>query len=84
MAKIIFDVSEETKVKRRWVFGALAILLIISFLMLSFGYPFNKEVALAFVISFSVALILKVIDWVEGSKLVQKDNTQKHRGKARR
>ncbi len=72
MVKVIFDVSEETKVKRRWVFGVLVILLIVSFLMLSLGYPFNKEVSLAFVISFSVALILKVIDWIEGSKLVKK------------
>ena len=72
MAKVIFDVSEQTKIKRRWVFGVLVVLLIISFLMLSFGYPFNKEVALAFVISFSVAFILKIIDWVEGSKLVGK------------
>ena len=72
MAKVIFDVSEETKIKRRWVFGVLVILLIVSFVMLSFSYSFNKEVALAFVISFAVALILKVIDWVEGSKLIQK------------
>ena len=72
MAKVIFDVSEETKIKRRWVFGVLVILLIVSFLMLSFGYPFNREIALAFVISFSVAFILKVIGWVEGSKLIEK------------
>jgi hypothetical protein len=72
MAKVIFDVSEETKIKRRWVFGVLVILLIVSFLMLSFSYPFNREVALAFVISFSVAFILKIIDWVEGSKLLEK------------
>ena len=72
MTKVIFDVSEETKVKRGWVSGVLVILLIVSFLMLSLGYPFNKEVALAFVISLSVALILKVTNWVEGSKLVKK------------
>jgi len=71
MTKVIFNVPEETKIKRRWVFGVLVILLIASFLMLSIGYPFDKEVALAFVISFSVAFILKVIDWIEGSQLIE-------------
>ena len=72
MAKVIFDVSEKTKVKRRWVIGVLTILLITSLIILYFGYPFDKEVALVFVISFSVAFILKVIDRIEGSKLIEK------------
>ena len=71
MEKKIFDVSEEMKTKRVWVMFVLTSLLIVSFITLSIGYPFSNEVALAFVISFAVAFILKIIDWVEGSKLAE-------------
>ena len=72
MAKVKFKVDEETKKKRRWTFKVLTTLLIISVIMLSLGYPFNRETALAFTIGLVIALILKIIDWVEESKLAKK------------
>lgn len=71
MVNVYFQVSEGTKKKRRWVVGVLAILIILSTIMLSIGFPFNKDVSMAFLVSFSVAFILKVIEWVEGSKMVE-------------
>ncbi|HOW37128.1 MAG TPA: hypothetical protein PLK34_02680 [Candidatus Pacearchaeota archaeon] len=71
MTKVYFQVSEDTKKKRRWVVGVLAILIILSTIMLSIGFPFNTEVSMAFLVSFSVAFILKVIEWVEGSKIME-------------
>jgi len=66
-----FNVPEEVKKKRRWVIGVLTLLLIVSIIMYSYGYPFNREVSIAFVISFAVAWILKVIDWIEHSELMK-------------
>ena len=71
MMKIKFDVPEETKIKRRWVFWTLSLLLIISYIMFSIGYPFDRQISIAFVISFAVAWMLKIIEWVEHSKLVK-------------
>ena len=70
MAKI-FKVDKETKIKRKWVFLALVSLTIISFTMMMVGFPFDKEVSLGLYVSFSVALILKIIDWVENSKIIK-------------
>ncbi|MCK5321297.1 hypothetical protein KAJ38_01850 [Candidatus Pacearchaeota archaeon] len=72
MVNVIFDVSEGTKVKKKWVIGIFGILLIVSFVMLSLGYPINKGTSLALVIGFLVVFILKIAEMIEGNKLVEK------------
>lgn len=66
--EISFDVSEETKIKRNLVLTILIILLGFSAFGLWLGF-LNKNVAFAFTIGFATALIIKITDWIEASKI---------------